>query len=86
MIWKTMCYFGAGSSAVHDSVAPVHWERILEAIKTLSSNLITRINNPAIGLGNLIEIHLNNMIFKFMFTLNDLSFTHMSNKIFKWFS
>lgn len=41
---------GTGASAVHDSVATVNAEGILQLAQTLRGVLVTRVDDPAIGL------------------------------------
>src|SRR5436190_9952238 len=41
---------GTGLGAVHDRVAAIELERVLERIKTLTRVLVARIGNPAIRL------------------------------------
>jgi hypothetical protein len=45
-----LLYLGARPGAVHDRVAPIHAERILQLVQTRRSRFITRIDDPAIGL------------------------------------
>ena len=42
--------FGAGLGAVHDRVAAVELEAVVQRLQTLLSLLIARVNDPAIGL------------------------------------
>src|SRR5271165_1598774 len=42
--------FGAGLGAVHDGVAAVEPERVLEIVEPLALRLVARVDEPAIGL------------------------------------
>lgn len=41
---------GAGARAVHDRVAPVDAEGVLQLVQTLGGVLVTRVDDPAVGL------------------------------------
>lgn len=52
-MWLQMCaagYLGAGLSAVHDSVAAVEGERILQLGQTLLCEVVSGVNHPTISL------------------------------------
>ena len=42
--------FGAGLGAVHDGVAAVELEAVVQRLQTLLGLLVSRINNPTVGL------------------------------------
>src|SRR3984893_17453042 len=42
--------FGAGLGAIHDGVAAIEPERVLEPVEALASALIAAVGEPAIGL------------------------------------
>lgn len=51
-MWLQKCaaYLGAGLSAVHDRVAAVEGERILQLGQALLCELVTRVNHPTVRL------------------------------------
>ena len=48
--------FGAGLGAVHDGVAAVELEAVVQRLQTLLGLLVSRINDPAVGL-HIIQIN-----------------------------
>lgn len=45
-------YLGAGPCAVHDGVAAIQRERVLQLGQALLCEVVSGVNHPAIGLGN----------------------------------